>query len=427
MAKKPGRRLLVPLAAAAACMAWVIPAATAASTLKTPLNSAVASAIPYGMSALTYRRMLAQVPLDDAATQIRAAVARPGAGHSGLVQMAVDDDHNLLTVYWHGSVPADIAALLSSLRHRIQVRVAAARYSSAELDKAVTLVMRAGLDVTGAGELTDGSGIDVYVAGIPPAAAARQLTGLGVAAKVVVQQMPKAVGCSADSLDTLGQPSRCYDTPAFYGGAVITRMVSGQVGGWCSSGFGMHSTVDSRVYIVTASHCGLVGDSFENGWLTDTLGTMTHNYSGHDDAMIETGSGNRYYDGPGITLGDTHNTKIVEKQQPSAVHDWVCQSGAVSGVTCGIQIIALNQVRTLHNKVTGKDYTVSRLAEATAGTGNYPLAVDGDSGGPVFALADPGKVTAKGIIIASDTFNDVQYFMTIDWVSADFKVTVNTG
>jgi hypothetical protein len=436
MRKIPARRCLVPMAAAAACLGAVLPAAAAASTAHTARAPAVSPTIPYGMSALTYRRMLAQIPLDDAATLIRQAVTRPGAGHSGFVQIAVDDDHNRLMVYWHGPIPADIARLLASLRHRMQVEVAATRYSTATLDGAVSQVLhaRSGLHVTEAGPLSDGSGIQVGVAETAlPAVKPQRLFGVSVPVKVVPGQVPRAAACYPNSLDTLGPPARCYDTALYWGGAVIND-VSVTVNGRyysCSTGFGVHSTVDSKQYMLTASHCGNGGNTMMNGNLTATLGPVYGLNHSHDDEAILTSPGASYYDGPGIYHGDTHNVKNVAGEQPSNIGDWVCESGAFGGVMCNMQIPknGLNQTWQYIDIVGGIELTVSRVAVTTKGTGgdNGGFITPGDSGGPVFALAANNEVTAKGINLAYNTANNNNAFMTIDWISSDFKVQVNTG
>lgn len=43
----------------------------------------------------------------------------------------------------------------------------------------------------------------------------------------------------------------------------------------------------------------------------------------------------------------------------------------------------------------------------------------------MFSLVAPGHVTAKGLNLAVSSTNN--YFMTIDWISSDFKIQVNTG
>src|SRR5215469_3854961 len=89
---------------------------------------------PFGMSALTYQRMMEQVPLDNAAGKIRRAAAGSAAGPDGLVQIKVERDRHSLVVYWHGHVPAAVRRVLAEVRARIRVTVSPARYSRAELD-----------------------------------------------------------------------------------------------------------------------------------------------------------------------------------------------------------------------------------------------------------------------------------------------------
>jgi hypothetical protein len=416
------RALLCAVAVIGLGLLGGIPAATAASG-KAAGAPVPRAAIPHAMSALAYHRMIAQIPLDRAVTRIRAAVTRPGAGHAGFVEVWVNDDRHLVTVYWHGRVPADIQRLFASLRRGIGVRVAPARYSGAQLARAVSRVLhaRSGVHVTGAGPLPDGSGIVADVAGPLPGAGAQRLFGAGVAVHLV--RVPPAAGnqsCVPNPGDTLSPPARCYDLQAYWGGAVIENVTASD---GCSSGFGVHSTIDGKDYMLTAGHCGNVGDTIKNGNETATLGQITHRNLNHDDAMISTLSGNAYYDGPGVLNGDTHNSKIVAGQQPTAIGDWLCVSGSRAGTICSVQVTCLNQV------VTTGGFTSTRVAEARFRGGGQTL--PGDSGGPLFSLAASNKVTAKGIhkglwpdCIDGET-DDM--FQTIDWVSADFSVTVNTG
>src|SRR5215469_3944427 len=178
-------RIVLALAAVVATAAFLSSAASASSRAE-QRHLAGSTRAPYGMSPITYHRMLAQIPLDAAAEQIRRAAARPGAGHAGFVQIKVDADHAMLTVYWHGRVPADMQRLFAALRNRIRVAVVPARYSVAQLEQAVTQVLHShsGLTITGpVGPLADGSGIQVGVANRIPAltgAAARRRFGTAV-------------------------------------------------------------------------------------------------------------------------------------------------------------------------------------------------------------------------------------------------------
>jgi hypothetical protein len=405
----------------AACLIGLIPGSALAGThQQMPDRSpAPSQGIPDGMSALTYHRMLAQIPLDNAAARIRQAAARPGTGHDGLVEVWVNDDRHEVTVYWHGPVPADITSLLSALRRelRIGISITAAPYSSAELQQAVSQVMHSSYRsrVAVAGPLPDGSGIEVGVSGAAPvsgaspAADARRLFGVNV---------PVHVWTGATSHND----SRNDDQPQFWGGAVLNTTDD------CSTGFGVHSTVDSRVYMLTAAHCGSIGQTFTNGTGSQTLGKMTHNSVAHDAAMIETNSGNAYYDGPGIDQGDTGNSKVVAGQQPSAVGDFLCESGAVGGVKCGLQIACLNQqIGSDVNVAFASPISGNRCNPGSTSDSSFP--VGGDSGGPVFSLTANNKVIAKGIIKGEAIAYGSQFmaFNTIDWISHDFLVTVNTG
>jgi hypothetical protein len=424
--------LLGLVATAGAAQAGSVTPARSARAQVTAARSGRSQAPPENMSPATHHLMLAQIPLDNAATRIRRVAAGPGAGHDGLVQIAVDDAAHRLTVYWHGKVPADLRRLLDSLSRHLTIRVVAARYSAAELSQAVSQVMqaRSGLSITQAGPLTDGSGIRVGVAGAVPAISRLRALRLRVPVTLIHRSAARAATCYATlnqtvGSDNIGQPSRCDDlSPGFWGGAVL---INANHGNGCSTGFGMHSTVDSKTYLVTASHCGNLGEPFLNGQLGETVGSVYLEKHSHDDAAVLANSGNQYYDGAGIYQGDTHHSKFVGGEQPSNVGDLLCESGAYGGVMCGIQVFALNLTMSYLDEDTGTTITVVNVAEMSKGFGgdNNGFLTPGDSGGPVFSLASNNRVTAKGINLAIDASDN--YYMTIDWVSADFKVTVNTG
>jgi hypothetical protein len=147
------------------------------------------------------------------------------------------------------------------------------------LDQAVAQVMhaRSGVPITGAGPLTDGSGIQVFVAGARPAISPQALFRVSVPVKFATMTSPRPAACWANSGqtvpgDTLSAPARCNDmSPGYWGGAVIINQTYGN---GCSTGFGVHSTVDSKTYMLTDSHCGNAGDSFTNGQQNQTLGSI---------------------------------------------------------------------------------------------------------------------------------------------------------
>ncbi len=207
-------------------------------------------------------------------------------------------------------------------------------------------------------------------------------------------------------------------------------MIINQVHGeGCSTGFGVHSTVDSKTYMLTAEHCGNDGDTFKNGQQSETLGPMYGENASHDDGAILASVGDAYYDGNGILDGDTHNTKLVAGQQSVNPGDWVCESGAAGGVVCNLQVPrqnGTNQTWTYCCDDHGDTLIVFPMAVTNKGSGGVGqgLPVPGDSGGPVFSLAGGNEVTAKGIAVAG---TDSQMgFMPISVISTDFKVMVNT-
>jgi hypothetical protein len=111
-----------------------------------------------------------------------------------------------------------------------------------------------------------------------------------------------------------------------------------------------------------------------------------HNYT-RDTSMIQGPAYGRLWDG-----GNQSNYwKAVQGATFSNVGNWLCTSGAVSGVRCGIQVISNNQYIDGDGPFVG-----AKKNNGTNAVGQ------GDSGGPVFELPSPdtGKAIAKGIMSA---------------------------
>jgi hypothetical protein len=358
-------------------------------------------------------------------------------GHDGFVQIRVDAGHAMLTVYWHGRVPADMQRLFAALRHQVRLVLAPARYLAAQLGQAVWHVLHShsGLAITGpVGPLADGSGIQVGVAGRVPAldaAAMRKRFGTAVAITVISGQRPaQAQTCNPYSGDTLGPPARCNDLPPdFWGGAVLTLRSGSAVTGWCSTGFGVHFS-NGSTGMLTAGHCILGNNSWWNGQNSSELGTAANTpfigdpfTPSHDSGVGRTPSisGDHYYDGNSIYAGDTHNTKTVVGQQSTNPGDWVCESGAFGGVLCAIHVLNTGQTDAFDVGM------ISGLAQAS---GNTSQPAVGDSGGPVFSLTGTGTVTAKGTWtgVGPDINGNGDYlwFTPMQVISRDLGVTVNT-
>jgi hypothetical protein len=378
------------------------------------------AAIPDGMSQAIYQQMMAQIPLERAADQIQAA-ATAGTGHDGFFDTWLNVDRGSVTVYWHGTVPADIARLINTLRSSVTIDVKPAQYSMAELTAAV----RQGLTQPGAVSghpLNDGSGIQLdFGRNAVPALLADSVgvpvrTGLG--GPVTLQATCVPTGTTA-----LAAPSRCDDRqPGYWGGNVILNTAQNS---FCSSAFGVHDG-GGGLYLVTAAHCSenasgtpVNGITFTNGDRTQTVGSSLDVPGPHDWAVIATSSGNQYYDGPGINAGDTHSTKRVVGQGGVSINQSLCESGAVGGVICGMVVEAIN--------VTPAGDPWSGLTEARSTSGQFTI--PGDSGGPYFSLAGTGIVTAIGIHqgLATDSSGvRVEVFTPISTMTNDSGLHVNT-
>lgn len=432
------RRTYAVTAAISAIALMPITLSAAAASGQTRTASSVARPLPFGLSPRDNSLMLAQIPLDKAAEQIRHAAGLAPAGQRGLVQIAVDDGHSALTVYWHGRVPAAIGRLSASLRHHIRVLFKPARYSLVTLERAVRTVVEGHHEVLSAVPLADGDGIEVGVSGRFPSLsdrAARADLGSAVPVQLLRVRQSHTAECTAPhaSGDNAGPGSRCDDlAPGFWGGAVIS-LFSNYVYAWCSTGFGVHNPSGLQG-MLTAGHCVRgpdvqSGTTWWNGQATTELGSTVHSpFQGtltpsDDSGVIVTpaGSGDRYYDGPSIFAGDTHNTKVVVGQQSSNDGDWLCESGSFGGVKCGIQVAHTGATVCFNspnpNSCVSPGFYISNVVET-----NGPQPIPGDSGGPVFSLAGTGEVTAKGTVTGDGQFG---YYTPMNVITNDVVVTVN--
>jgi hypothetical protein len=396
--------------------------------------------LPVGMSWRVYHLMLAQAPLDAAATRIQALAARPGPAHAGFFQTEVEAGRHTLTVYWHGPVPGNVQRLISGLRAKVAIRVVQTRYSLATLNRDVLAAIRSHTGVVGGYPMSDGSGVVLgvrspdarYAASV--ASALRSRFGVSVMATPAGQDQPQY--CVFASGDPLGAGSRCDDLgaapgEAFWGGDVIQQTSNGVTYG-CTGTFGVHNSSGGE-YLLTAAHCADNGSGYVNGitfhngqdsahW--QRVGQITDVPGPHDAAVIPASSGNQYYDGPGIYNGDTYRTKTVSGQLAVSVHDNYCESGAFGGVLCNFTV---QQTNVSLQDPNFPSLTWTALAIATSGSGNFTIG--GDSGGPWFSLNGSTHVWARAIHHGLWFNNGTEYevFTPVTVASNDMGVWVNTG
>lgn len=325
-------------------------------------------------------------------------LAGPGATestHTGdYAGAVVDGAAGTLTVYWHGpatdlvnSVVADGAA------DGVRVIVNAAKYSAQQLEAARTKLEHTAIGKTASVEPVaamtsvevnpDGSGLSV---GYDPAethlsasdfsAHARGLAGVPVAATT------RPSGSSVVL-------NRQNDLAPFVAGA---RLITPN-DEYCSSGF--DGTYGGHPVLLTAAHCGTSGTFFNGNY--GTYGTAIGHNNTYDVTFIKVSSNkNQYYEGCWCDTTGFH--KNITSVGLSHDGDYVCTSGAMSGVHCNLLVTNAGvDLDGYSNVVIAK-----RTSTDTSGN-NWFAAAAGDSGGPVVASADGTygvNMQARGLIHA---------------------------
>lgn len=356
-------------------------------------------------------------PMQDGRTEAASVLDQSGDlfDQPGFAGINVDQTHVVLK--WHGAVPAVVARSVNSARQLAPVSVQQVAHSRADLDRASTII---DTWITHHPEShLNGVGIDI--------AAGRLIVGTD--GSPIAQRSYRSL--PATGIDTVEKPelrlrvtdSREDPHSPWKAGAHL------HVGEWwenfqeeCTSGFGVHSTVDNRRYVLIAGHCEDPAQTHQGVWGHDTggefVGSFTHRNAQHDDAMIETNPSNKMWDGP-LNAGFT---KTVVGWDVAAQNESLCTSGAVTGVLCGFIV---DQVAWKGDVSDGRGGTL-HLIDMTHATRQAGTVQSGDSGGPVFSIV-PGtqNVRAAGIISAADG-GKVLIFQDFRNVRMDFQVEPQT-
>lgn len=316
-------------------------------------------------------RMIAQAPLVDAANVVRTAVeAGTPRGYAGI---GLVDDH--VTLWWKGTLPRDVAAAVATARRTAPVEVVGATYTRAELKQAaakLTPVVDADPnDAAHAVRLrTDGSGIEVAV---DPKLGAKQpkLPATGVATRTVVRER-------------MVERSRYNDAAPYDGGIGIGLTTYG-----CTAGFGVRNHTTNAGYLLTAEHCGPIGQPWHVAWNTSTntgtlVGYSVASNDDHDTMLVSTSS-----PGSHIYVGGQNDEVRAEVTGWTEVFpgQLLCQSGYTSAGELGGPVCNL--------RVEFHYDDIEDLVEATQLDGDES-ARGGDSGGPVYFVNPNGTVLAAG-------------------------------
>jgi len=404
-ARRTAGRRLGAVAVSLAILACGVRAAPAADERPGAAEPAAFGSIPPDVLAT----MQAQAPLSRAAGALLRVIDRNG--FEGLAGTSLEEDRVVL--WWKGEVPAALEAAIAQARRRVPVEVRPAAHTHEELRQAARAVGRKmrddpsspvhEIDIAG-----DGSGLRV-VTDQDPASAQAWMPAVPVPLRLEVR-----------SRVTLA--SRYADTAPYWGGAAIINQDNGAR---CTSGFGVQA--GGTTFVLTAGHCGRPGGAWWNGDRSRTLGSATSENVAHDLLLIPTSAAGRIYDG-GVGTGEF--SKGVTGWDWVHSGEYVCQSGSTSGAVCGIQNTGDFAYQFCATDTYGtyecyNDLIVARRPDN--GVATRP----GDSGGPVFTLAGPMQVTAKGTVtgVASDANCSGCYLLYQDFGTAwrDFGIVPLTS
>jgi hypothetical protein len=359
-------RLLVATLVAAGCVTVAEPARAAPAEAGVPGGFASWDAL--------YDE---QLRLNAGADRIVAEAKRSDDnGYAGIV---AEPESRQLVLYWRGTMPASVRAVVDDVAKTLPVAVKPARYSAGEM-AAAQRRLQSTLDakttrVTEIAPNVDGSGLTAKVIG----------GRAELAAQSALASSPVAVTVKS----TGGRPvntSRLNDSAPYYGGA---RWGIANNTPFCTTGWPVWR--DGRTMMLTAAHCTSSGvQAYDGG--NDYMGVTRDRWPGLDSMLIDVSSGPYMFD------GDIYSnwTKPVVGVTSLYYGSWVCTSGAKSGVICNMRIT-----------LTGAGYTSGGVwvypSYRATKNGTGAVSGQGDSGGPVFSLAvNQSQVLAAGIITAGE-------------------------
>ncbi|WP_189081571.1 hypothetical protein, partial [Mangrovihabitans endophyticus] len=343
------------------------------------------------LSAADQARIDQQRPLVAAASKIRWEIERhPYAGYTG-----IELEDAQVALWWKGALPPRMATVVRAASAIAPVRVRAAAHSLAELRAAAARVREAQPQVDSIKFQVDGSGLVVGThtdkagaadkAGAGKAGAAEAASGTAASGTAGSALSASALSASAGAVpvtvvreDPMRPVSRDDDWAPWKGGATIVDATRSTA---CTAGFGVRSGGAS--YILTAGHCGQVGDRIQDA-RGEFIGNVGPRQQAHDVELIPTSSVDGY-----VYIGTPTDNVVglVQGWDWTFVGELLCQSGVTSSRELGRPVCNLKVLFYYDDE--------EDLVEAEQ-TEGQTAARPGDSGGPIYSVAASGKLIAKG-------------------------------
>ena len=263
------------------------------------------------------------------------------------------------------------------------------------------------------GVKTDGSGLRLGLAPEGPivAALARSATLTpSMAQQAAVAETISTAGVTIPTTVAVTAPplamSRENDFAPWAGGIVVVNKTTGSLfnGERCTGGFGVRSSTEGRSYLVTASHCGALNDSFTDG-AGESIGKLTYRHPDHGVALVRASSvsGEIYVGGP---PGQAQSIRGVARWTAPFKNQMLCQSGAASGNVCGLRVESTNEIACMGEpgdafKCWGPLVLVIRDDGGIAGR-------LGDSGSPLYYLSG-ARAVIVGAVIGGDGGSEMYF------------------
>ncbi|MGW7201733.1 hypothetical protein [Streptomyces chryseus] len=325
-----------------------------------------------------------------------------GSGYAGIIAAP---ENRELKVYWHGAVPDQVESAIAI--QQVPIQVIPAKYSASKLHSEA-LRLNARDAIKAIIPKVDGSGLALRVNKERSLVADKALKNAVRAARVEVEITEVPTSLSAHTVAGRGPstlPTACgalsfcrqNDTPPYYAGGQIWNTFRQR---YCSTGFAVQ-TGDGKRGMLTNSDCGWPRDLVSDGG-GDSIGFIRQHEEKRGTAIIEANAAGRIFDG-GYDPATTFSKPVAGATQ-SYVGNWLCTSGAFSGVICGIKVTEVNGYMCCYDTGYGgqlpgqtpggliRPVTFAMQVDGTSAGGT------GDDGGPIFELTDDTQaVIAKGI------------------------------